>query len=278
MTDRIGLAEMEGVLGLMRDAARGEVMSRFRRLGYADIRTKSSALDVVTAADEAAERVITHALRDLYPDALIVGEEAVAADPSLLSGLGKARLAFVIDPIDGTANYAAGVPLFGVMVSAVAGGEVVGGVILDPVCDVAAVAARGQGAWLYDRDGSRRAMRVAAPVAPEAMSGNASWRYLAPDLRDAVTRNLPRVMGSWDFRCAAQEYLMLVDGKCHFLLFNRTLPWDHLAGWLIHQEAGGHAAHFDGSPYRVTDREGGLLYAPDHASWTALRDLLLGAS
>ncbi|MCE2579771.1 inositol monophosphatase family protein [Gluconacetobacter entanii] len=274
MADRIGIGDMETILGLMRDAARSEVMSRFRRLDHADIRTKTSALDVVTAADEAAERAITRALRDLYPDALVVGEEAVAANPALLSGLGTAALAFVIDPIDGTANYAAGVPLFGVMVSAVAHGEVVGGVILDPVCDVAAVAARGQGAWLHDRDGGRRPMRVASPAPPQQMSGNASWRYLAPDLRDTVTHNLPRVMGSWDFRCAAHEYLMLVDGKCHFLLFNRTLPWDHLAGWLIHQEAGGYAAHFDGTPYRVTDREGGLLYAPDRAGWQALHDLL----
>ncbi|MEG3350090.1 MULTISPECIES: inositol monophosphatase family protein [Novacetimonas] len=278
MTDRIGIADMEVILGLMRDAARDEVMSRFRRLGHADIRAKTSALDVVTAADEAAEHVITRALHDLYPDALIVGEEAVATRPTLLSGLGDAELAFVIDPIDGTANYAAGVPLFGIMVSAVARGEVVGGVILDPVCDIAAVAARGHGAWLHDRDGGRQVMRVAPAVPPAQMSGNASWRYLAPEQRDAVARNLPRVMGSWDFRCAAHEYLMLVDGKCHFLLFNRTMPWDHLAGWLIHREAGGYAAHFDGSAYRVTDRDGGLLYAPDRASWHALRDLLFSAA
>ena len=275
MTERITLADMRAVVRMMRGAAKRHVMPSFRCLGRTDIRAKSGPLDIVTVADEATERDLTATLQAAWPAALVVGEEAVAADPAILDGLATAELAFVIDPIDGTANYAAGVPLFGVMVSAVAGGEVVGGAILDPVCDVAAFAAHGQGAWLEDDSGTTRPLRVAPPVPAHEMAGNASWRYLPPDLRDVVTHNLPKVAGSWDFRCAAHEYLMLVDGRCHFLLFNRTLPWDHLAGWLIHAEAGGYSAHFDGSPYRVTDRTGGLLYAPDRESWQALRDLLL---
>ncbi|WP_308720086.1 inositol monophosphatase family protein [Komagataeibacter xylinus] len=275
MTQRITLADMHKVVAMMREAAQRHVMPSFRCLDRADIRSKSGPMDIVTVADEATERDLTAALQAAWPEALVVGEEAVAASPDLLDGLAMADLAFVIDPIDGTANYAAGVPLFGVMVSAVSGGEVVGGVILDPICNVAAVAARGQGAWLDDGRGGERRLQVAPAVPAHEMAGNASWRYLPAPVRDVVTHNLPKVAGSWDFRCAAHEYLMLVDGRCHFLLFNRTLPWDHLAGWLIHQEAGGYSAHFDGAPYRVTDRSGGLLYAPDRASWQALHDLLL---
>ncbi|AZV39588.1 inositol monophosphatase [Komagataeibacter xylinus] len=278
MTQRITLADMHKVVAMMREAALRHVMPSFRCLDRADIRSKSGPMDIVTVADEATERDLTAALQAAWPQALVVGEEAVAASPDLLDGLATADLAFVIDPIDGTANYAAGVPLFGVMVSAVSGGEVVGGVIVDPICNVAALAARGQGAWLDDGKGGERRLQVAPAVPAHEMAGNASWRYLPAPVRDVVTHNLPKVAGSWDFRCAAHEYLMLVDGRCHFLLFNRTLPWDHLAGWLIHQEAGGYSAHFDGSPYRVTDRSGGLLYAPDRASWQALHDLLLTAA
>ncbi|AQU88160.1 inositol monophosphatase [Komagataeibacter nataicola] len=278
MTQRITLADMHKVVAMMREAARRHVMPSFRCLDRADIRSKSGPMDIVTVADEATERDLTAALQAAWPTALVVGEEAVAASPDLLDGLATAELAFVIDPIDGTANYAAGVPLFGVMVSAVSGGEVVGGVIVDPICNVATVAARGHGAWLDDGKGGSRRLQVAPAVPAHEMAGNASWRYLPAPVRDVVTHNLPKVAGSWDFRCAAHEYLMLVDGRCHFLLFNRTLPWDHLAGWLIHQEAGGYSAHFDGSPYRVTDRSGGLLYAPDRASWQALHDLLLTAA
>ncbi|WP_182940229.1 inositol monophosphatase family protein [Gluconacetobacter johannae] len=275
MTVPVSVNGMRAVLEVMRGAASRQIMPRFRRLDSTSIRCKSSPLDVVTEADEAAEREIAAALRHLSPGAVVIGEEAACARPDLLDALGDAELAYVIDPIDGTANYAAGVPLFGVMVSAVIRGEVAGAAILDPVCDVAALAVRGEGAWMVGPDGSERALSVASPVAAEAMCGNASWRYLNPAIRDTVAHNLPRVMGSWDFRCAAHEYLMVADAKCHFLLFNRTLPWDHLAGWLIHREAGGYCAHFDGSPYRVTDREGGLLYAPDRASWQDLYDLLM---
>lgn len=276
MTVRITLADMHIVVGMMRAAANRHVMPHFRCLDRADIRTKTSTLDIVTIADEATEQDLTAALQAAWPGALVVGEEAVAADPALLDGLASADLAFVIDPIDGTANYAAGVPLFGIMVSALSGGEVIGGAIVDPVCDIAVLAARGHGAWLHDQRGRERRLHVAPPVPPQQMSGNASWRYLPAPVREAVTRNLPKVAGSWDFRCAAHEYLMLVDGRCHFLLFNRTLPWDHLAGWLIHAEAGGYAARFDGTPYRVTNHGGGLLYAPDKESWHALHALLFG--
>ena len=112
------------------------------------MRTKSGPLDLVTEADEAAEAVIAAGLRQLFPGALVIGEEATAADPSLLGGLADAALAFVVDPIDGTANYAAGLPLFGVMVGVIARGEVVGSVIHDPVLDDLPLALRGEGAWV----------------------------------------------------------------------------------------------------------------------------------
>ena len=110
------------------------------------------------------------------------------------------------------------------------------------------------------------------------MTGHASWRYLPQPLRDRVALNLPRVAGSWDYRCAAHEYRVLAAGHCHFLMFNRLMPWDHLPGWLLHREAGGYGAHFDGSAYLPADRGGGLLYAPDRESWNALRATLMDAA
>ena len=161
------------------------------------------------------------------------------------------------------------------MAAAVVRGEVVGAMIHDPLCDDTAIAIRGEGAWLDHADGERVRLRVATPVSPALMTGNASWRHLEPVLRDRVALNLPRVLASWDYRCAAHEYRVLASGFCHFLIFNRLMPWDHLPGWLLHQEAGGYSAHFDGSPYRPVDQDGGLLYAPDKESWEALHALLL---
>lgn len=266
------LAVLEAVL---RDAARAEIMPRFRRLAEADVRAKTGPLDLVTAADEAAERAISAALRRAFPGALVVGEEATAADPALLAGLGAAELAFVVDPLDGTSNFAAGLPLFATMAGAIVRGEVAGAVIHDPMGNDSALALRGEGAWTEAADGSRQALRVAAPAAVAAMTGTVSWRYLPPGPRATVCRNLPRLAASWDYRCAGHEYRLLAGGHCHFLLFNRLWPWDHAPGWLLHCEAGGYSAQFDAQPYRPTVTTGGLICAPDAASWQALCDALL---
>ena len=206
----------------------------------------------------------------------MVGEEATSADPSRLRLLADAELAFVVDPIDGTSNYAAGLPLFGVMAAVVRRGEVVAAAIHDPVGDDTALALRGEGAWMQATDGQRSVLRVAAPVPVGAMTGNVSWRFLPEPQRSLVCRNLPRLGGSWDYRCAAHEYRMAAGGHCHFLFFNRLMPWDHAPGWLLHREAGGYSARLDGSAYRPTVTDGGLICAPDRASWQALRDALLG--
>jgi len=271
---RHDLATLEAVL---RDAARAEIMPRFRHLAADDVREKTGPLDLVTAADEAAERVITAALRRTFPGCLVVGEEATAADPSLPGGLGAAELAFLVDPVDGTANFAAGLPLFATMAAAVVRGEVVGAVIHDPVGNNSALALRGEGAWTESPDGRHADLRVAAPVPVAAMTGAASWRYLPDELRATVCRNLPRLSATWDYRCAGHQYRMLAAGHCHFQLFARLMPWDHAPGWLLHREAGGYSAQFDGRPYLPAVSGGGLICTPDAASWQALRAALLEA-
>jgi fructose-1,6-bisphosphatase/inositol monophosphatase family enzyme len=269
------LRQTNSVGTLLRAAARAEVMPRFRRLGVGDIRAKSGPLDLVTEADEAAERMITHGLREMFPGCLVIGEEAAAADPFLLDGLADAELAFVVDPIDGTSNYAAGLPLFGVMAAAIMRGEIVASVIHDPVGDDTAFALRGEGAWIEAPDGRREDLRVAAAAPLGEMSGAVSWRYLPEPLRSRVCARLPLLAASFDLRCAAHQYRMLAAGHCHYMLFNRLLPWDHAPGWLLHQEAGGFSAQFDHLPYRPAVMRGGLICTPDEASFHALREALL---
>jgi fructose-1,6-bisphosphatase/inositol monophosphatase family enzyme len=152
--------------------------------------------------------------------------------------------------------------------------EIVAAAIHDPVCDDTALALRGEGAWSETPDG-RRDLRVAAPVPAEEMPGNVSWRFLPEPRCGTVCANLPRLAGSWDYRCAAHEYRMACAGHCHLLFFNRLMPWDHAPGWLLHQEAGGYSAKLDGSPYTPLRNDGGLICAPDRASWEAAREALL---
>jgi fructose-1,6-bisphosphatase/inositol monophosphatase family enzyme len=263
------------VAEILRTAAQAEILPRFRNLSAGAIRTKASQLDLVTDADEAAERAIEAELLRAFPKAVVIGEEGVSRDPKLLDGLADADLAFILDPVDGTLNFASGLPLFGVMASAVMRGEVVCGVILDPISDDWAIAVRGEGAWLQRPDGSTRALSVASSVPLPQMAGNISWRYLPEALRPVVTGNFPRIAMAADLRCAAHTYRQIADGHLHFAFSSSVMPWDHAAGWLIHREAGGYTAHFDGSPYRPINRGGGLISAPDQDSWQALRDALL---
>ena len=267
--------DLDWLVGVVREVGRREILPRFRNLDATEIRTKSGPLDPVTVADEAAEARIAAVLAEAFPAALIVGEEGCARDPSVLARLMAAPLAFVLDPIDGTANFAAGVPLFATMVAVVAAGETVAGLIYDPLGDEAVLGLRGGGAFLRSGDGRQARLAVSAQCDPALMSGKAGWRYLDDGLAARVSAGLARVAASWDYRCAAYEYRSAICGTADFLLYGRMMPWDHLAGTLLHREAGGHVARFDGSPYRG-ELEGGLLCAPDAASWAALRATLLG--
>jgi fructose-1,6-bisphosphatase/inositol monophosphatase family enzyme len=267
--------DAQAVDQLLQEAARVEIMPRFRNLAAHEVRQKSSAIDLVTDADEAAERLIAMGLRQIFPHAVVIGEEATARDPRLLNRLADADLAFLVDPVDGTKNFASGLPLFGVMVAAVRRGEIVAGWIHDPVGNDTALAVRGEGAWIERAGGGRIDLRVAAPVSVAAMSGCASWHHLPQPMRAKVAAKLAGFGAVACYRCAAHEYRMAAAGHCHFLMASKLMPWDHAAGWLLHREAGGYSARFDGSPYQPAFREGGIICAPDADSWRIIREALL---
>ncbi|MBA1140570.1 inositol monophosphatase family protein [Mesorhizobium neociceri] len=256
---------------LLADAAKAEIMPRFRRLGEGDVRQKTSAADLVTEADVNAERLITAKLRERYPKAMIVGEEACSDNPALLQGLGDADLAFVVDPVDGTFNFASGVPLFGVMLSVVIKGETVAGIIHDPVGKDWLIGAKGAGSHIRHAHGALEKVHVADAVPVSQMTGSVSWQYLAEPQRSLLARNQTKTLTQFGYRCAAHEYRLLASGHAHFVVYNKLMPWDHLVGVLIHAEAGGYTARIDGSAYLPSHVDGGILVAPDRESWQELR-------
>ncbi len=273
---RISAAVAREVAHLLRAAAQAEIMPRFRRLAEGDVRTKSGPLDLVTEADTAAERHIEAWLARLLPEAWVLGEEAAAADPSRLVRMAEESLCVVVDPVDGTANFAAGVPLFGVMAAAIWRGETIAAWIHDPLGDDTLMALRGEGAWVEGSSGHLHDCRVAAPVPLSRMLGAISWGFMPRDRKAQVLPKLAGFASVMNFRCAAQEYRLVCTGGAHVLVYNRLLPWDHAAGNLIHAEAGGYAAQFDGAPYSALRHQGGLICAPDRAGWQEVRDWLLG--
>jgi len=247
------------------------VMPRFQALAAHEIEEKAAG-ELVTVVDVAVENRLTTRLQDLLPGSLVVGEEAVHADPSLMDRLGADAPVWIIDPIDGTRNFAHGRPVFAIMVALLRGGECAAAWILEPVSGRFGVAERGGGAWI----GAQR-LRVARPDTPARMTGSLHASTYAPaTLARRIDQRRGRVGAVKSLRCAGAEYLRLAAGETHFSLFTRLMPWDHVPGTLLHAEAGGIALCFDGTPYRAARyRDLGLLMAPDRASWQALHDTLL---
>lgn len=256
---------------ILRDAARAEALPRFRRLDASMVHTKTEAIDLVTEADIATEEVIKARIAAWMPEALFVGEESVAADPALLTRLATADLAVVVDPIDGTANYAAGLPLFATMAAVVSKGETVAGIIYDPMGDDWVMAEKGGGTWLRRANGEAVRLQVAAPLPLAEMVGMASVAYMPAAARPQVLQNTNKVRLLSNYRCAGHEYRTFVSGHAQFMSYNKLMPWDHLAGVLLSQEAGGYAARLDGLPYLPSHVDGGLLVAIDRESWDVLR-------
>ncbi|HWJ88352.1 MAG TPA: inositol monophosphatase family protein [Pelagibacterium sp.] len=262
---------IERLTAILREAAAAEIMPRFRRLDEGDIRTKSHIHDLVTDADEQAERAITTAIKAASPHMVVIGEEAVSANPRLLdTDFGNDTVIYV-DPVDGTWNFAAGLPLFAVMAAVVQRGEVVSGVIYDPVGDDWVMTERGCGCFQVFPDGRMVRQHFAEPVSVDQMVGTASTAYIPSAKRAEVLGNMAKVHIMASYRCAGHEYRLGAGGHLDFLMYNKLTPWDHAAGSLMMAESGAHVAHLDGTTYRPAHLEGGLLVASDIESWDALR-------
>lgn len=265
------MIDIDNLALLLRDAAKAEILPRFRRLDPGTVKTKSNPTDLVTEADTEAERMIKAEVERRWPGTLVVGEESVAADPALLGQLAGADVAITVDPVDGTANFAAGLPLFAVMASIVVKGEVTAGIIYDPMGDDWILAERGGGAWLKRADGSTQRLKVAAPQPLNEVIAHISIAFLPPESKPRVLANLAKLRVTANYRVAGHDYRTMASGFCHAVVFNKLMPWDHLPGTLICAEAGAHVARFDGTPYRVAHLSGGLLLAADKALWDELR-------
>ena len=262
---------------LLREVAEREIAPRFQQLAPSDVVAKPSVEDphdLVTAADRAAEAQLTLRLPELVPGSSVVGEEAVAADPSVLDRLRGAAPVWVVDPLDGTRNFAAGHGPFGTMVVLVERGVLLASGIYFSQGDRLFLAERGLGAYY---NGERIRARTATS-GEQVLAGTVYVRYMPEELaeplsaRAALHHQVPGVI------CAAHEYTEVALGRKDYVSYYRLLPWDHAPGALIVREAGGVARHPDGRDYEVFDTREHTLLAPDEATWQRARAELFGVS
>lgn len=267
-------AQQTSLVNLVRRAARTEILPRFRNLSAHQINTKSGPQDLVTEADTAAEAMIARGILRLFPNAVVIGEEAASADPSLRQKAAEAELAFIIDPVDGTWNFAHGVPLFGVILAATRFGRPIFGLLYDPMVDD----------WVISDDQTET--RIAGAGRPETLtrvsdggelselSGNMHYYLMPKETQAKLAPVLPAFYRMSSMRCSCHEYRVMAQGGADFTLSGILNPWDHAAGVLLCQRAGGVAQMLDGRPYDIRIEEGYLLCASNQDTWDRLRDLL----
>ncbi len=271
MPDAITPAQRDLLLASVREAARQRIMPRFRTLEASDISTKSGPADLVTLADTEAEAQISAAVRAGWPEAVVLGEESVAADPFLRAAMGTAETCVVIDPVDGTWNFAKGLAVFGVLVAVLRQGIPVWGLLYDPVMDDWIEAAPGAGAAFITATGAVRPLATSPEVLDDRLTGYLPLGLYGKDDRTRIVAEFPDFMRITSLRCALHEYRMVAQGHAEFCLSGPVPhPWDHAAGVLAVRAAGGVARFLDGADYDANRVEGVLLSAGSQVAWDSL--------
>jgi fructose-1,6-bisphosphatase/inositol monophosphatase family enzyme len=244
------------------------LLPRFRRLAKEDIRHKRPG-DVVTVADVASEQRLASGLARILPGVPVVGEEAVEKDAGLIELIGRrGESCWIVDPLDGTSNFAAGRDTFAMIVCLVHDRETIAGWILDVPGDRMAMVAKGQGTTLDNRP-------IRFETTSEPPSGYIGFKVRKEFDRQLLPGQRSRLGGLTSLNCAGREYIEILSGQRDFSLYRQTKPWDHAAGALMVGEAGGQAERFDGTPYGPAgSMDGGIITAVSPGVLTEVREVL----
>ena len=263
------------LINATRRIAREEILPRFRSLARSDVESKRDPDDLVTVADRLSEERLTEEIASIWPQAAIVGEEAVSADKSVLTRVQDADLCVVIDPIDGTWNYANGLGTFGVILAVIENGRTVWGGLYDPLGDDWIIGRAGKGTWFRGADGAEIAIRIDGGVSDAGDAFGLVPLYLFHgDERKRLASLYPEFRRVGSLRCSCHEYRLLSQGRADFSLSTILNVWDHAAGQLIVSEAGGVSRLLNGTEYDPTMTQGRLLVARSEALWESLAERL----
>lgn len=247
MIDDFLTGDLIQVEAAVRAAAAAEIMPRFRQLAADDVIEKNGPHDLVTTADRRAEEHLTASLGRLLPGSVVVGEEAVHADPKVYEALDGDAPVWIVDPVDGTRQFVGGEPGFCTLVALAHHGELLASWTYAPALDEMAVAVRGRGATV---DGT--AIRAGSP-APDAVLHVAMSHpdYTSDDQKRALLGLRAEGFAARPCGSAGLEYLAVARGELDGVAFSWEYAWDHAAGLLLVAEAGGAQATLSGAPFRI---------------------------
>jgi len=216
-------------------AARDELLPRFAHVE----RHRKRDGSVLTEADTAMQSRTADYLHGLSPDTMFLGEEMDAGEQAALLASGKP--VWCLDPLDGTGNFACGIPYYCVSLALLQSGRVELGLVYDPVRDECFTAQHGGGAWL---DG--KPLRVVdSGLALKQATALVDFKRLEPALATRLVTDIPYA-SQRSFGSVALDWCWLAAGRCHLYLHGRSNIWDYAAGNLVFSEAGGYSVSLDG--------------------------------
>jgi myo-inositol-1(or 4)-monophosphatase len=223
---------------MVRKVAKKELVPRFAQVA----REFKADGSLITEADHAAQNRLEAELALAWPDLPLLGEETPPADQQRI--LQQHRAAFwCLDPLDGTSNFTAGVPLFAVSLARIGADGPELGIVYDPLRDECFAAVAGQGAWCNDQPLHVPELDIPLKRALAAVD----MKRLDPGLASRLAARPP--YGSQrNFGSTALEWCWLAAGRVHVYIHGGQKLWDYAAGLLILREAGGSAETLDGKP------------------------------
>ena len=223
-------------------AARDELLPRF-----ADVQ-RNTKMDgsYVTEADLAVQARITHALQEHYPDTALLGEEMTADEQSEL--LNNSDSLWCLDPLDGTSNFAVGIPYYAISLALIERGVPMLGIVYDPNRDECFVAMRGQGALLNDAPLTVKSVDLPLSQCTALIDFKRLTPHLAMDLVAQQPYGSQRSYGS-----VALDWCWMAASRFHVYLHGSSNLWDYSAGQLIFSEAGGYSSTLDGEEIYVNE-------------------------
>ncbi len=257
------------IIAAVRDVARVEILPRFRALSDDEIDAKANAADLVTIADRRSEAELAARIGAFWPEALVVGEEAVEAGQARVADLVGADWGVIVDPVDGTWNFAKGLATYGVLISVTRAGVPVWGMLYDPNFDDWIEAGIGQGAQFVNATATRP-LRFSAENADDiGLLGYAPLHMFPELVRPSLASEFMHLGRTYNLRCSCHEYRMLVQGHVDFVVSYENKVWDHFPGTLAVTEAGGHVACLDCTPYGLAANKGAspLISARNRDVW-----------
>lgn len=258
------------VEALLREASEEKIMPLWQNLKSDDVSEKTSD-EIVTIADQSCELFLTERLPKLLEGSLVLGEESVHKDPSLMLALQSDAPVWVIDPLDGTGNFVSGNPPIAIMVCLIHKGVTLGAWVLNPLDDTLTRAEKGGGAF----EGDTR-LQVTSSVQPLSdLRGALLTKFLPDHLRPTAEAAANCFLGTERTKCAGYDYNAFSKNDMQFLFYYRTLVWDHAPGTLIAEEAGGIVRRLDGTAYTPTDTREGLLCAANDEMWRTIQKTLV---